>query len=485
VHSALPRLPGWALLALLLLAAVHLAGGAGWLLADQLIFDGDEAGHVGAAELIAASWLEGRPLDALRTSFMGPLGVYPPLYAGLLGAWWALLDFGDPARLSVRGLNLLWPLLAAAAVARMARPLGPQGVVVGFAAALMVPIMGGLGRHFMPEGALVAAVSMAAMAAFLARERPSIGRLVVAGLALGLALLVKQTAPLYLAPLLVLLLPRRPRSLVVLAVALAVVLPWLVPNLALQLEYGGDSAAGPGLASLPRQLGFYPWSFLWVGAGVPLASLALVGAAVGLRSRDPAVRSSTWVALAWLVGSALLLTCVPRKYPRLLAPALPAVGLLAAVALVQARQLWQRAALWVLLCAALGWMLTGSLWSLPVPASAEVLDDRCPQRWFRPPVGDDLGYSAVIDAVAAAPVGPVRVVGSAEIPCELQTTPGWSEHLGPLLRFHGLDRELLRDDQPGDAVLIISWEGARQGWAGSALSVPVLQGEIWIGRPVR
>lgn len=468
------------------LAVVYLTGGLAWIGVEALPFDGDEAGHVGAAELLAAAWHEGRGGEALLTTLAGRMGVYPPLYAGLVGAWWALLGMGEPARLAVRGINLLGPLLAAVAVLRLARPLGTRAAVAGGAAVLALPILGGLGRHFMLEGAVVGGVACAVLAVEAARARPRPWTFALAGLAVGLAFLIKQTAPLYLLPVLVLRLPRRWSSLWILVAAACVVAPWVTLNLGQQLGYGSESAAGtPGIGLLAH-LAFYPWSGFWVGIGPPLSVLAALGFVAGLRRLDAEQRQLWICSLAWLLGSVLLLVLVPRKYPRLLAPALPAVGLLVALAFCRWGRGWRGLLLAFALLAGLAWTAWGSLASLPVPATARVLDDRCPQVWLRPPVADDLGMERVLQAVRLTRPGPIAVLGTVEIPCALQTTHDWSEHLGPRLRAAGVDRELIHEPEDLDrAVLVVSWEGPVPQWRGESVPVPLLEGSFWIGRPAR
>jgi hypothetical protein len=470
---------------LALLATLYLTGGLAWLEADRLLFDGDESGHVGAAELFAAMWRSGRGGQALLDTFAGRMGVYPPLYAGLVGAWWALTGLSEPSAPLVQGLNLLSPLLAAAAVALLVRPLGIRPVLLAVVAVLALPLLAGLGRHFMLEGALAAAVAWTVLAVEWARARPTWWRVSLVGVVLGLATLCKQTAPLYLLPLLLLRLPRRPRSLLALAVAGIVVAPWALLNLSQQLGYGVESAAGTPGSSLWWHAGFYPWSLLWVAAGPALTVLAVAGAAAGARAADARQRQLLWVAALWLLGSLVLLGLVPRKYPRLLAPALPAIGLL--VALAAAR--WRRGlSAWLLgggLLAALAWTAWGSLRPLPVPNSARVLDDRCPQVWLRPFVDDDLGLSLAVEAVRHSRPGPVLVLGSATIPCSLQTTHDWSQHLGPALRFAGVDRELVTERDPArQAALVVSWQGPVDGYRGEATELPALEASLWIGRPI-
>ena len=58
---------------------------------------------------------------------------------------------------------------------------------------LCLPLGNGLTRHFMPEGALMAAVSLAILSMFRWVERPNLSRAVQLGAVLGLGLMTKQT----------------------------------------------------------------------------------------------------------------------------------------------------------------------------------------------------------------------------------------------------------------------------------------------------
>jgi len=463
---------------LLLAILVHLGVGVAWIRQDRVVRDGDEEGHVGAAELIAARWLEGDASGALGLTFAGDLGEYPPLYAGVVGAWWAAWGGGDPGRPPVRGLNLLWPVLAMLWVVRLSRPFGPWAAVGAAVAVLTLPEVSGLGWHFMPEGALVAAVTGAVWALQRAVERPSGRRIVLAGLLVGAALLVKQTAVLYLLPVLGWVALRRARVLWSLPVALVVVLPWLVPHLAAQVGYGAASVAGPSGISVGRHLGFYPLALLW--AAGPFLSLAVVaGIAFFPWNRGDAVqRERTLLALLWIVGTIALLVIVPRKYPRLLAPALPAVGVLVAAAL--ACPGLARGGAVAGLLGGVAWWGWGAFHPLPVPISALTLDARCAQRWFRPPIDDDLALNAVISAVRSAPGGPVVVLDPPAIPCGVQTTFDWDAHLGPALRRNGVDRVVVRDGDPAEATVVVSFDGPVAGWNCDDVGLSSLGQSVWI-----
>ena len=408
-----------------------------WLGQDRLVRDGDEEGHVGAAEMFAWDLSSGRPADFVARALWEDMGDYPSAYPAVVGAWWHLAGGGQPARAPVRSINLFFLVVAAGSVGAAAWALGArQGAAIGAGAVLFLPLSVGLARHYMPEGALAATVALAVAAAAWQRKRPGAVTAVALGAALALGLLTKQTFVLYAAlPVGVLLRPHR--SLLWLPLGAALAAPWYVGNVAEQLDYASSSVGYPG--SILDHLAYY-WLALWQPALGPVWLALLVGAAIA--AGRPRGRGAVVVGLAWLVGGVLVLTLVPKKYDRLLVPLLPACGLLVAAAVQRRPQLAPA----VLVGA--GWTAWVSLSdvSLAGPSPrAEAFHPGCVQVWLRPPVQDDLGYAAVSAALAEHPPGPVLVVDAPEIPCALQTTHGWAYHLSPYLRRDGQEREVLED----------------------------------------
>ncbi len=428
---------------------IWLVGSLAWLSADRLIRDGDEEGHVGAAELLVGVLRDDGPLTFLMTAWSGDLGEYPPLYPAAVAAWWAVIG-GQPGAVAVRSVNLLWPLLSAAAcgaiAARLSRPALPVVVLV-----LLIPGVSGLSRHFMPEGMLIAAVSLAALAALRAGESPGWGRAAVLGVALGAGCLVKQTFVLYALPLALWALWRlRARAAVTLAVSAALAGPWYLTHLADQARYGAQSiqVTDPGwLASV----GYYP-----VVAATELGPVLFLAVMIGLWSADSRQRRliGLWVGL-----SLLLLIGVPRKYPRLLIPLLPLLMIWAGAAMTTR----SREAAVVGLAG--GWLLLASIAPTPEPPLIGAVDEGCLQRWMRPPVPDDFGLSEVADAVRQRGATTVVVLSPPEIPCTVQTTHGWLHHLSPYLRREGLEVTVLTEPAPGAVVV---------DWTGTGRPVPLL-----------
>jgi 4-amino-4-deoxy-L-arabinose transferase-like glycosyltransferase len=433
-----------------------LAGSLWWLSGDLLLRDGDEEGHVGAAELFKELLSGEGLLRWAAETWMGSYGEYPPLYAALTGGWWALFG-GQPGEVSVRAVGLFWVALCAVGTAWLTRQArGSWAAALLFV--LACPLLNGTGRHFMPETMVAAFTALSA--ALLLKARGSTGPAwpAAAGLALGLGLLAKQTMAVAALPLFLLALGLKRRLGIVLAAAGAVFLPWLVGQGG-QPGYLLQSAAGTGEGGLFAALAAHPASLAWEVLGPWGAGLLAWAAWHAWRSRSPEGRG----ALLWLSCSLLLFVLIPKKYPRLLLGLVPAAGMLVGLAAGGLRP-WQRQA--ALLPLAL-WLCLGSLTALPPNPVRNAVDSRCPQIWLRPAHSDDLGLSRVARLARSFPEGTVAVSGGPEIPCGLQTTHAWAYHLEPYLRREGLDLRVV-ETSPGedawrDADIRISWPRGLDG----------------------
>ena len=436
-----------------------------WIFFDKGIRDGDEEGHVGTAEMFQQWLYEDQTYHAINQAWRGQTGEYPPAASAAIGAWWWLSGEGQPGDPSVRGALLMSLLVAAWATASLLRRRseGPDssrtGEIMAFATVLSLPLANGLSRHFMPEGFLIACVAPAILAAVRAVEQPSPTRFAAVGLSIGLGMLVKQTFVLYVTiPLAWILAPvvRRQPVLSAFAAGLAALIcaPWYSTFWDQQVTYGQASAESASQAGMLEQLIFYPAVLWWQGLGPVISALVIAGAVVWIRERNEGVRLEALaarrvvLALVWIIGGLLVLSLVPKKYPRLVAPLTPAVGLLlGAWVMDRARSRWL-----VLTgsAAMASWLVIASTRLQPAPEIVEVVDPGCIQHWIRPPMDSDLGLHAASVALRARPDGPVWVERAPDIPCELQTTHPWAYHLGPFLRREGLDREvyILQEDQP-------------------------------------
>ncbi len=443
---------------------LYLLVGLHWISSDNIPRDGDEEGHVGAAELVMHTALA-NPLEGVGMAVAGELGHYPPLYPGLIGFHWALMGGGDPGRLIVRSINLLWPLLAACFIWFTLRRSSPTGAAIGTALFLWSPGVVGMSRHFMPEGLLLASVAGVLWGLTWLRRTDRAWAPSLLGALVAVALLIKQTSVLYLLGPLVFGLPRDRRAAVVLVTAAILIAPWYFPHLGDQAAYGAASVSGDPGVPLWRHVGFYPASLVLGVLGPGFAFMLLPD-----RKSDP-VSPSFERTLAWVAfASGLLLLCfVPKKYPRLLLPLLPAVFLLIGLHFQSVKQ----KGVWVCLAAiGVGWTGGLSAGAFTLPRAVEVIDGRCPQRWIRAPIADDWGFERVVEASRQAPPGGVFVEGAPEIPCTLQTTFPWDYHLGPALRRAGQDRTVAASSD--SAAISIVWGAPSASPSEHSVFVPTL-----------
>lgn len=476
-----PGSPRTARVAQLTLSACWLALNLAWLQADHGLRDGDEAGHVGAAWLFVGDLREGDVLGFVVRLVAGDMGEYPSLYPALVGVLWAALGLRQPGELPLRLANLLLLLAAAGFTGRLARRAAAVdrrdlAETVAFTVTLLSPVCVGLARHIMPEGALVTAVAGGTLALVRARELPSTDRALAAGIALGLGFLTKQTFLFYIfGPALLCLAPLGRLGLLAQGVAVAIAGPWYLRHLSAQWAYGSASVGSAASAGLGAHLGYYPFVMSWEGLGPPMATALLL---VMSRILSLPAFGLQLVGAASLGG--LVLTVVPKKYPRLAAPLVPMAAVLVGGAVAHSRR---PQLVWACSTVASGAWLTWTSWTpLPTPALELALDPSCPQRWLSPPQADDFALPELAAAVASAGPGPILVISPPEIPCEVDTALPWIEHLRPWLEYDGLDREV-HEAPPGaselGAALVVDWNGG----SGVLVPVPALGREVTFRRP--
>ncbi len=451
-----------ALLASLLVAWLGLQ--LGWLAADDRIADGDVLGNVGAVELFweerPGRWAGGELIRAYVEDF----GEYPAMYpaiTGVVARWGGVTDLdGDgPAR-----AGLLWGLLTLLATFSLGRTLGGDRAGLCAAAALAAsPLWSALARHVMLENGLAACVAVAAAAGYAAARGDDARwrTWALCGAAAGLALLVKQTAILALAPLGIGLLVEAHRAgrlrgaAVAAAAALLVAGPWYGRRLLGDVE--GDYLlrslrANPDAVGPLHQLAFYPLVLVqqpWA----PVVLIAAVAAGWGLwRRRD---LSPVLVAAAGVV----LLALLPKKYPRLLLPLLP----LAAAWVGAQVATWPARRSTALGAVALASLLAASFAQTPLGEGRVGLvdvDERCYQDWIQPPSSPALDWAALLAKLEeAGGAGAEYRVGSPRWPvppCSHQTTHHLGEHLRIRVRRAGLEAYVVTDPEdraPVDVVV--------------------------------
>lgn len=263
--------------------------------------------------------------------------------------------FGPSERVA-RWVNipfLAWTLWS---VWRLGRRLyGERAAALAAAAAALTPALYGLSRVFLVDCLLTALVAAGVLAIVEARpERPQDGTRL--GLLLGLGLLAKSIFPLYLAgPLWLKRRCLRPHARRALLVGGAIAATWYAAN-------GVTAAAfafSAGFGTVARDYSVAPlpsWAVLsryWHKLAEQILSWPLATGMAALLTWN-AARGSTaqrWgdgekLLAGWLLIPLAVLTLGVNKEPRYLAPALPALALLAAAA---AARLWEKrfGAIWL------------------------------------------------------------------------------------------------------------------------------------------
>ena len=82
----------------------------------------------------------------------------------------------------------------------------------------------------------------------------------------------------------------------------------------------------------------------------------------------------------------------------------------------------------------------------------------CPQVWLRPPDVRDPGLDSLVSAVRTHNPNRVMLLNTPEIPCEIQTTFGWGNHVGPYLRRSGVDLPITTAGPPALTDLVVDFQ---------------------------
>ena len=461
--------------------ALWTAAQATWLQADHRIAEGDVLTNTGALELFHQEAQRSSGLTVLARAWLEDFGEYPALVPAVQG--WAssalgVVDLGGDGPALV-GLGWMWLLVLCTAA--LGRRLGPGAGAWAGALLLLSPFVAGLGRHVLlelPMAALVLAAAAVGARAWGLGDEPvgatageahgggaRWGTWAMCGALAGLALLAKQTAALTLVPL-VLVAGRQWRGLALAAaVAGAVAGPWYLGRLGAEGEYLLRSAgANPDAVGALHQLAIYPLALVQLPWG-PWGVAAIVAGGFWARRRP-----GSWGVLATAGLAMLPLLLLPKKYPRLLLPLLPLLALWLGAWMARWPRRAQGAVLALLLLgqgAAFVGALSPPMWGLTE------LDERCPQRWVRPPHPEGIDWSGIVAAIGAhggereaTRVGAVEWPGP---PCAHQTTLDLGEHLRIAARRGGLEALVLAGQ---------SFEQAGGRWVGGPPELVLSEGPL-------
>lgn len=351
-------------------AALFIALSLWWLLYDQRIPGaGDPPRHLFTA-LVAGQQISSAEIGGLFA--LGPDGgfFYPPLVHAIGG-------FADALGLAVEdwgtfALNLVFvPMLAAGCFGVGRLVYGPRAGLLAVVFALGTPMVLSLFHVFLLDAPLAGSIAVtlwALLASDGLRRRP---QAIVAGALIGVSLLVKTPAPLYVAgPLAVILIRggwREWRNLALLALAaLAVAGPYYAMHLGQALDLstqttGSGELSGKGVLIDPNavydrysidHLMYYGWVAINLQYFVPLLALFAVGLVHAIRGlRRPLVGE----LLAGLVVGYLATTfALSIRDPRYTLPLIVYVAVIATGWIGERRTRAVRIAAVALLAAAVG-----------------------------------------------------------------------------------------------------------------------------------
>ncbi len=461
-----------------------------WLQLDERIVEGDVMGNVGAAELFRVDrWKLSIPA-VLSRSYFEDFGEYPALFPALTGIALAAAGVTDLDGDAPSLVGLMWSWLALLATWALGLVLaGPRVAWLSAALLMLSPLWTGMQRYLLLENGMCAMVCSAAALTLLALRSQGRGDArrawllwIVAGLAAGAALLIKQTAALALAPIALagafgVLQPswrtahqggasKRSAAFHVLrgpvaasSVCLLLAAPWYVRQVGTHEGYLLRSMqANPDAVGPLHQLLYYPLVLLQL----PFAPLALVGlaglAVLSRRAGTDSPRVAPWhggwptqkLLLVAVVAGVLLLVFLPKKYPRLLVPLLPLIAIWLACSVDRWSGLLRHLTLALLSLSLLASSFAfGPLSMLAGPTRVGLVDvdERCFQSWTEAPSRQGMDWPALLAAMEEAGGAGQRYLVGADLwpapPCSHQTTHDLGQHLRVRVRRSGLEARVL------------------------------------------
>lgn len=410
-----------------------------WLQRDVLIRDGDEEGHVGAAELVAEQIHSDGWFSFITNTWWQDLGEYPPIFASYMGAWWYTFAV-QPEDIMFRIAGIPLILCTAWAVSETSR-LRNGDENFAFALVLCLPLATGLSRHSMIENMILPCTALCVWS--LTKKHHPRTQGLLFGLFFCLGMLAKQTFLIVGIGTIFLVHDRR-----VLYTAFPMIFVgcfgWYFPQFTKQQSYimnsVGANTNSSTLIHIITPIAFLLWDLLG-----PVISAFVLYVLCVKKNRDRNL-------LLWFTLSIFLFVLIPKKYPRLM------IGLCIPIILLCAEQRSARNHLTLIL--AFLWMVLGSWISIPRnPIHAHIDKERCAQIWLRPPFPYDLGLRRIASHIQNYPNDTsIQLVSTPKIPCTLQTTHDFAYHLEIYLRRHGMEHPI---DTQGTSTknVRISWSG--------------------------
>ena len=444
-----------------------------WLQQDHLIRDGDEEGHVGAMELCKELVAEQGWLAWISNMFWGNMGEYPPVFASLYGAIWYIMEQCvqhpiEPNQLILRMWLLLCPITAMIAVGQIAKHLSLSKNVAKIVC-LYLPLLNGVSRHYMPENLVLVWTVLSILFAIRASTTNKTLDYSILGIFLALGLLSKQTFVIvaFVSVAWMFYIHRGTwtwwKMILMLLLCLSITTPWYLQSLSAQAQYIRSSVGSNIEISVWTQILFYPSVILFLGT----LWIFPLGIFTYWKNRHVSNTAFPKELLGWII-SLVILMGIPKQYPRMLLPYVPLIALGFAYLYHRAKE----SQLWVLYAVC---MTNLYLCSFYTPSTEvfythiyDTIDDRCPQRWLRPPYRDDFHLRDLLQFAQKHP-DPIVIVTDMNIPCSIQSTHSWSYHVAPYLRRNGIDRDVFNTN---DISHIYSAHYIRVAWDESPETFP-------------
>jgi 4-amino-4-deoxy-L-arabinose transferase-like glycosyltransferase len=423
------RVPGWSAPAwgAIGVAALFVALSCWWLAVDRAVPFGGNASHLYASFLYRGFVTEGHPWRAIAYSTY-----YPPAIRGL--GVLALASAGKSADGPVVLLNLLFVPPLALACYRIGcmttSPPSPRAGLLAVVFALGGPLVTEQFHVFMLDAPQAALVALAAWLILASDRFARLDVAVLAGLTVGLGMLVKQFMPLYLLGLLAAVVVRGGawrnwRGIAAFAgVALVVAAPWYLVHLSEWGRFVGAAgratateivppAASPPLLS-SANLGWYFWATLNGLLFAPLFAFATIGVAAAVarvvRMR-PRPRDDVTVTLLWSLGGAwLVLTVLTHHDVRYAMGATVYVSVLATAWIVRLRPRWQLLATGMLVAAVAAAQLGATFGVGRSPDQLPLSNGAVHEGEGVPPRDRVVAYSS-LDYLVSGPLGSGDVLG--------------------------------------------------------------------------
>jgi hypothetical protein len=324
-----------------------------WLTQDNRVQVSDDGLHT-----LLAFGIHDQLASGDLTTWFTEFNTYPPL-AHLLGAIAVFVTGKSPMGAIVISNLVFVPLLAVSCYGIGRLAYGSRAGLLAGLFALGTPIFVSQMHMFMldpPQAAMVAASAWAILAS---RRFERVGVAVLAGVAVGLALMTKSTSVIFLAGLVAVALLRGGwrhwRGLLsFLAVAAVISLPWYayhLHQLSGLVEGQGGTGAAPSAEAAPPLLSrasllWYFWAALNIQLLAPLVLFLAVGVALAIRDclRRWTPANLGPELLGGLFVSWLGITLIRHKDVRFTLPALVYVAVLATGWIVLTRPRMRRAA---------------------------------------------------------------------------------------------------------------------------------------------